>query len=67
MSNHTIQCEHYDAKECFDIVFSNDSCPALREVFQCVTLPGATCPVCKEVFHYQLSSFRFMQAKMSSS
>ena len=47
--------EHYDAKECFDFVFSNDSCPALREVFQCVTLPGATCAACKEVFHYELS------------
>ena len=47
--------EHYDAKECFDFVFSNDFCPALREVFQCVTLPGATCPVCKQVFQYQLS------------
>ena len=47
--------EHYDAKECFHFVFSNDSCPALREVFQCVTLPGATCPACKEVFHYELS------------
>ena len=47
--------EHYNAKECFDLVFSSDFCPALRKVFQCVTLPGATCPVCKEVFHYQLS------------
>ena len=47
--------EHYDAKECFHFVISNDSCPALRKVFQCVTVPGATCPACKEVFHYELS------------
>ena len=35
---------------CFPMI-----CPALREVFQCVTLPGATCPACKEVFHYELA------------
>ena len=36
--------DQYDAKECFDSVFCSDHCPALQEVFQCVTLPGELRP-----------------------
>ena len=46
--------DQYDAKECFDFVFCSDHCPALQEVFQCVTLPGVTCRACKNEFYYQL-------------
>ena len=46
--------DQYDAKECFDSVFCSDHCPALQEVFQCVTLPGVTCRACKNEFYDQL-------------
>ena len=53
-------------------MFSSDFSPALREVFQCVTLPSARVLCAKMCFTISFHlilvfSFRFMQAKMSSS
>ena len=67
--------DQYDAKECFDYVFCSDHCPALQEVFQCVTLPGElrphshrcaaaakhTCNVRKSATGAQYNSFRSHQ------